>query len=259
VGSSAIHFILNIIRMAEATFTFQFSGGSSFVFKDTLGLPDKQNKLLTIVFPNKNVLTFTDTVETQLLSSDAQTAGFLGYGTSQILSTFNEWKFNDVLTVNTEELRKDLSYYPQFFKDSAGNNAEFGYEYFPSGVYIVTYSYVYDPTGTGGGGSGGITAGISGGMDYYSRQLIKMDQAANICLKRKIEWLFDNKLDSDTSQKDFNLVKDQVMQLIMMLHVADFDFNNNPPVYEEANLKLMSCDNICASGSLGYLYDSTRP
>lgn len=228
--------------MAEATFTFQFSGGSSFVFTDTLGVSDKQNKLLTIVFPNKNVLTFTDNVATQSYP-DAQTAGFLGYGTSQILSTFNEWKFNDVLTVNTEELRKDLIYYPQFFKDSAGNNANFGYEYFPSGVYVVTYSY--------------IVAETVPSTNYTSTQLIKMDQAANICLKRKIEWLFDSKLDIDTSQRDYDLVKDQVMQLIMMLHVADFDFNNG--IYEESNLKLMSCDNICATGNLGYLYDSTRP
>lgn len=234
--------------MAEATFTFQFSGGSSFVFTDTLGLPDKQNKLLTIVFPNKNVLTFTDTVEAQLYPTDPQTAGFLGYGTSQILSTFNEWKFNDVLTVNTEELRKDLIYYPQFFKDSVGNNTDFGYEYFPSGVYVVTYSYIRYIQGP---------FGTEIPVPYYYRQLIKMDQAANICLKTKIEWLFNSKLDIDTSQKDYDLVKNQVMQLIMMLHVADFDFDNE--VYEESNLKLMSCDNICASGSLGYLYDSTRP
>lgn len=223
--------------MANALFTFQFKGGSSFIFTDTLNLSDKQNRLLTIVFPNKNILTFTDDVETQFYP-DPQTTGFLGYGTSQILSTFNEWKSNNTLIVNTEELRKDLIYYPQFFKDSTGNNAEFGYEYFPSGIYVVTYSYEADGR-------------------YTETQLIKMDQSANICLKRKIEWLFDSKLEINTSQKEYDLVKDQVMQLIMMLHVADFDFNNE--VYEEANLKLMSCDNICASGSLGYLYDSTRP
>lgn len=229
--------------MAEATFTFQFSGGDSFVFTDTLGLSGKINKLLTIIFPNKNILTFTDNIEDQNYPEDPQTSGFLGYNNSEILSTFNEWKFNDILIVNTEELRKDLLYYPEFFKDNNGNNAEFGYEYFPSGVYVITYSYKAGDTVPP--------------INYTSTQLIKMDQSANICLKRKIEWLFDSKLNLDTSQKDYDLVKDQVMQLIMMLHIADFDFESN--IYEEANLKLMACDNICASGNLGYLYDSTRP
>lgn len=240
--------------MAEAKFTFQFSGGNSFVFTDTLGFPNKTNKLLTIIFPNKNILTFTDTIEDQTYPEDPQTFGFLGYNNSEILSTFNEWKFNDILIVNTEELRKDLLYYPEFFKDNNGNSAEFGYEYFPSGVYVVTYSYFYDPSGTGNSGNIGDNLIIP---NYTSTQLIKMNQSANICLKTKIEWLFDNKLDTDTSQKDYDLVKDQVMQLIMMLHIADFDFESN--IYEEANLKLIACDNICVSGNLGYLYDSTRP
>jgi len=231
--------------MAEAQFSFEFKGGSSFVFIDgTTTSSTKTNRLLTITFPNKNVLTFTDDFDVSYPT--VSNGGFLGYGTSEILSVFSEWTTTDQLTVNTDELRKDLQYYPAFFKDSSGNNAEFSYEYFPSGVYIVTYSFT-----TTDNTDSGVTTG------YTKTLIIKMDQAANICLKRKIEWLFENKLETSTTQRDFDLVKTQIMQLIMMLHVADFDFQNE--VYEETNLKLMSCDNICATGNLGYLYDSTRP
>lgn len=226
--------------MAEAQFSFEFKGGSSFIFIDeTTTSSTKTNRSLTITFPNKNVLTFTDDFDVSYPTDS--NGGFLGYDTSNILSVFSEWKETATgqLIVTTDELRKDLQYYPEFFKDSAGNNSEFGYEYFPSGVYVVTYSAIIDD------GS------------YQETLIVKMNQAANICLKRKIEWLFENKLEEDTSQRDFDLVKNQIMQLIMMLHVADFDFESL--AYEETNLKLMSCDNICATGSLGYLYDSTRP
>jgi hypothetical protein len=232
--------------MAEAQFSFEFKGGSSFVFIDgTTTSSPKTNRQLTITFPNKNVLTFTDDFNVSYPTDS--NGGFLGYDTSKILSVFSEWNEEvGQLIVNTDELRKDLQYYPEFYKDSSGNNAEFSYEYFPSGVYIVTYSFT-----TTDNTDSGVTTG------YTKTLIIKMDQAANICLKKKIEWLFKSDLEQDTSQRDFDLVKNQIMQLIMMLHVADFDFINK--VYEETNLKLMSCDNICATGNLGYLYDSTRP
>jgi hypothetical protein len=233
--------------MAEAQFSFEFKGGSSFVFKDDLNTTSpKTNRRLTITFPNKSVLTFTDDFNVSYPTDP--NGGFLGYGTSEILSVFSEWKelSTGQLIVNTDELRKDLQYYPEFFKDSAGNNAEFSYEYFPSGVYIVTYSFT-----TSDNTDSGVTTG------YTKTLIIKMDQAANICLKRKIEWLFKSELESDTTQKEYDLVKNQILKLIMMMHIADFDFENE--AYQEANLKLMSCDNICATGNLGYLYDSTRP
>jgi hypothetical protein len=42
----------------------------------------------------------------------------------------------------------------------------------------------------------------------------------------------------------------------MMIHIAEVDYNNNS--YEEANQKLIACDNLCSSGDLGYCYDMVR-
>jgi len=223
--------------MSNPLFSFTFSGGSSFYFEDLTSV-SKTNRVLTITFPNKNILRFQDNITQPTFPNDPQLTGFLGQNSSEILSTFVEWGGDSSLTVNTEELRKDLQYYPEFFKTSGGSNAEFGYEFFPSGVYVVTYSYDSDGS-------------------YSETQLIYMDQAANICLKEKIEWLFRNDLEQNKSEREFNLVKDQIMQLIMMMHVSKFDYDSGN--YEEANLKLISCDNICSTGSLGYIYDSTRP
>lgn len=238
--------------MADTLFTFEFKGGSSFTFKDNTS-GNKINKKLEIIFPNGNVLTFSDNLAQQEFPNGG--SGFLGSYTSEILSTFNEIGFlGGTLNVNTKQLREDTVYYPEFFK-SGDSGVEFNHEYFPSGIYKVTYSYILDAPG-----GGILPPELLGGqpkVNFSETQYIKMDQAANICLKRKIEWLFKNELEGDTTQKEYDLVKNQILKLIMMMHIADFDFQSE--AYQEANLKLKSCDNICATGNLGYLYDSTRP
>lgn len=231
-------------------FNFEFKGGSSFKFQATelQGI----NHSLSIAFPNGNILSINSNTTAQ--SYPTNSIGFSGQFSSAVLATFFELDLapSGAITINTKQLREDVALYPEYFKTSSGNNAEFGYEYFPSGIYKITYSYTGTPTPNPGGGN--ITGG---GSTISETKYILMDQSANICLKRKIEWLFENKLEGDTSQVEYDLVKNQIMQLIMMLHIAQFDYAN--AAYEEANLKLMSCDNICATGNLGYLYDSTRP
>ena len=233
-------------------FKFEFKGGSSFTFTDLYPSVSKVERKLKIKFPNGNILEFNDVLSPHYPSNGI---GFMGQTTSEILTAFREIGISN-FNADTKQLREDTIYYPGFFK-SNGENIEFNYEYFPSGVYEVTYSYLIDEENTIIIPPPELSILMGGGNSVSETQYIFMDQAANICLKRKIEWLFKNDLEYNTSPKEYNLVKDQIIQLIMMLHIAQFDYDN--AAYQEANLKLLACDNICATGNLGYLYDSTRP
>ena len=227
--------------MPQANFLFSFRNCDSFSFQDldtTLG-GVKTEKSLSITFPDGNVLTFEDATFDEIDINTLAGSGLLGYDTHEILSDLDEWGFTDnILASNIEVLTEVIADYPSMFKDSEAANTSFSYEKFPSGVYKVDYSYERS------------------GSEYTGTKYVLFTNTANSYLKEKIEWLFTNDVEEDTTEYQFNLVKDEVIKIIMLMHIAEFDFEVN--AYEEANLKLQACDRLCESGVLGYKYDSAR-
>ena len=225
-----------------ADILLSFRNCDSFAFEDKTHVNStKVNKELTITFPDGNILTFTESEWPETIPSTG--IGDLGYDGHEILGDLDEWGMNYSTTIsaNIEVLTEDIVDNPAMFKDSSGENTSFTYTYFPSGVYHAEYSYsTGDPTD----------------LSYsYKSYILHKDTATNY-LKEKIEWLFTYDTEADTTQYEYDLVQKQVMQMIMLMHIAEFEFDANS--YTEANLKLLACDKIYSTGEMSYKYDEAR-
>lgn len=233
--------------MAEpVNINFNIRNCDSFIFEDKLELTlPKQSKGLIITFPDTNKLVFSEQGNTfPPFSSDI---GYLGYDSHEILGDLDEWGFdteNDMFTANLDNLKNDVALNPSMFVDKDGNNASFNYTKFPSGVYKLEYSFI---------------AGTSPDAEitqYQTTDYFLFNGTANLCLKNKLQQLFEFDLEISNVKHEYDKLKDEIMKIIMMIHISEFDFSNNE--YEEANLKLVACDNLCLTGDLGYKYDTAR-
>lgn len=215
-----------------------FRNCDSFAFTDNSHLSNKTDKKLTITFPDGNVLIFSDFESLEEVPSTG--VGNLGYDGSEILGDLDEWgmDIDKTFSANIETLTEDIELNPSMFQDSDGNNTSFTYTYFPSGVYHVEYSYTSD-----------------GRLGEYETYTFHKD-TATLYLKEKIEWLFAHDTDSNTSEYEYDTIERQVMQMIMLMQIAEFEFNSNS--YAESNLKLVACDRIYSTGSMSYKYDEAR-
>lgn len=221
-----------------ANINLSFRNCDSFAFEDNTSYREKENKSLSITFPDGNVLTFSTFESLEEIPSTG--IGNLGYDGSEILGDLDEWGMDvsKSFSANIETLTEDIALNPSMFKDSDGNNTSFTYTYFPSGVYYVEYSFEND-----------------GRLKEYEGYFIHRD-TANLYLKEKIEWLFEHDTDDNTSEYEYDSIERQVMQMIMLIQIAEFEFGSNS--YTEANLKLVACDRLYSTGEMSYKYDEAR-
>lgn len=219
---------------------FEIRNCDSFAFEDTSTYVASL-KTLTITFPDSNQLIFTEASDT--FPTFGSNQGYLGLDTHEVLGDLDEWGFDingKIIYANLDNLKEDIADNPAMFKGSDGSNTSFSYSKFPSGIYKLEYSFTEIPVDT-----------IHSGTHYYL-----FADTASLCLKNKIQQLFEFDTEDDTTKYQYDKLKDEIMKIIMMIHIAEFDFSNN--AYEEANLKLLACDNLCLSGDLGYKFDAAR-
>jgi len=224
-----------------ATIDFRIRNCDSFVFEDQTVAGIRSSKTMTITFPDSNKLLFAEASNT--FPSDSSDTGYLGLDTHEVLGDLDEWGFDTnghMFTANLDNLADDVADNPSMFKDSDGSNTSFDYSKFPSGIYKLEYSFTETPVDS----------------VYSVTKYFIFNGTANLCLKNKIQELFEFDLEIDNEQYQYDKLKDEIMKLMMMIQTSQFDFDNHE--YEEANLKLVACDNLCSTGDLGYKYDRAR-